>query len=61
MRRSYSYKPGDIFEVVLENDQSGYFQYLTRDCTQLNSEVIRIFSNRYSKKELPAIDECIET
>lgn len=35
---------GDVFEVMLDNDESGYFQWIAIDDNQLRSDVIRVFS-----------------
>ncbi len=40
-------KEGDLFEVQLDNNKKGYFQFVALDQTQLNSEVIRVFKSRY--------------
>ena len=50
---------GDIFEIHLEGDKKGYFQYIAKDSTQLDSEVVRIFSNRYSIAEEPNFSDIV--
>ncbi|SDM14590.1 hypothetical protein [Chryseobacterium taihuense] len=40
-------KIGDIFSVELDNGNKKYFQYITNDLTQLNSDVIRVFKEEY--------------
>ena len=39
---------GDVFEVKLDESIKKYFQYVTNDLTQLNSDVIRVFKSEYS-------------
>lgn len=41
-------KSGDIFEAHLSNGKKGYFQYLCRDPHELESEIIRVFKEKYS-------------
>lgn len=53
-------KPGVIFEVRLDNGTKGYFQFVTLDITQLNSEVIRIFSRRYAAGEQPGAEVIVD-
>jgi len=42
---------GNIYSVVVENDFIRYFQFISRDIEQLNSDVIRVFKKRYSSKD----------
>ena len=35
---------GNIFEVIVPNDQKRYFQYVCKDLSLLNGDVIRVFS-----------------
>ena len=44
-------KIGDIFQVPIDALSFGYFQYITNDSTQLNSQVVRVFRGRYSQDE----------
>ena len=39
-------KIGDIFSVRLDDTHKKYFQYIANDLTQLNSDVIRCFSEK---------------
>ena len=41
---------GDVFEVPLSHSQKGYLQYVGKDLTQLNMEVLRVFAGRYDTK-----------
>ena len=47
MARFARAEPGDVFCVDLKGE-FGFFQFLMLDISQLNSEVIRVFSGRYS-------------
>ncbi len=47
MKRVYI-KTGDVFFVKVDNDYKRYFQYITNDLTQLNSDVIRAFKKKIS-------------
>ena len=47
-KRISSAKPGDVYEVPLNDNKKGYFQYLMLDPADLNSEVIRVFKRRYN-------------
>ena len=40
-------KIGNVFCVELGNGTKGYFQYIAKDLTQLNSSVIRVFRTHY--------------
>ena len=51
MKRTYV-KIGDIFSVAVDEKHLKYFQYIADDLTQLNSSVIRVFRNIYSKEEV---------
>ncbi len=58
MRRKKHVK-GDIFVVYLENNRKKYFQYLTNDLIQLNSEVIKVFKKDFHKDETPDLIELV--
>ncbi len=45
-----SIKIGDIFSVDLNNNDRKYFQFIVKDSTQLNSDVIRVFKNIHTTK-----------
>lgn len=53
-------KQGDIFEVPLENNKKGYFQYILVDTTQLSSSVIRVFKKHYSKEETVDLEDVVK-
>lgn len=42
---------GDVFEVQLDPSTVRFFQYVADDATQLNSQVIRVFSEDYGAGE----------
>lgn len=44
-------KKGDVFKVKLENGEIRYFQYIGKDSSELNGDVICIFKKHYT-------DEC---
>ena len=52
-------KIGDVFSVELENGNKKYFQYITNDLTQLNSDVIRSYKKEYSKEKQPDYRELL--
>jgi len=60
MAKKTRVKEGDIFEVPLENNTKGYFQFIMLDSTQLNSEVIRVFKKRYQAEETPNLEEVVK-
>ncbi len=53
-------KKGDIFLVKINDTNKRYFQYVTNDLKQLNSDVIRCFKKIYSIEENPNLDEIIK-
>lgn len=46
-------KVGDIFSVSINEKEKKYFQYLTNDLTQLNSDVICAFKTAYPLDLVP--------
>ena len=52
-------KKGDIFSVQLGENQKKYFQFVTRDLSQLSSDVIRAFRESYQVDECPSVDKVI--
>lgn len=40
-------KVGDIFQVSINTSTQKYFQFVARDITQLNSDVVRVFKDPY--------------
>ena len=59
MKRVYI-KKGDVFVVKIDDKNKRYFQYITNDLKQLNSDVIRCFKKIYSIHENPSLDEIIK-
>lgn len=60
MAKRLTVKEGDIFEVPLENNTKGYFQFIMLDLTQLNSEVIRVFKKRYEARDTPDLEDVVQ-
>jgi hypothetical protein len=52
-------KIGDVFEVVIDDKAKKYFQYITNDLTQLNSDVIRVFKRQYPIKATLNVSEIV--
>ena len=53
-------KIGDIFSAKIDMDHKRYLQYIISDMTQLNSDVIRVFSKVYQLEENPSIEEIVK-
>lgn len=53
-------KIGDVFVVKIDDNSKRYFQYITNDLRQLNSDVIRCFKKIYLIDETPNLDEIIK-
>jgi hypothetical protein len=47
---------GDVFAVPLDGESVGFFQYIARDLTQLNSHVVRVFKERRRTDDLGDVD-----
>ncbi|MBN2777381.1 MAG: hypothetical protein JXR36_07050 [Bacteroidales bacterium] len=52
-------KIGDVFLVVIDDKTKKYFQYIERDLTQLNSDVIRVFKAVYPIIDNPDLFEIV--
>jgi hypothetical protein len=52
-------KKGDLFSVQLDNGNKKYFQYITNDLTQLNSDVISVFKEEYPQNTIPDFNKII--
>lgn len=50
-------KAGDIFAVSIGEEDEKYFQYIGDDSSQLDSQVIRIFKNKYIAKDINDLNE----
>lgn len=53
-------KIGDVFSVKISEQHKKYFQYISNDLIQLNSDVIRAFKKVYLIKEMPDVSEIIK-
>lgn len=53
-------KKGDFFSVKIDETSKRYFQYITNDLKQLNSDVIRVFKKIYPIDENPDLSEIIK-
>jgi len=53
-------KIGDIFSVKLDDNNKKYIQYVAKDLTQLNSDVIRAFKKVYSIESTPDLLEIVK-
>lgn len=52
-------KIGDVFSVTISDSSKKYFQYIANDLTQLNSDVIRAFKEKYPLNSRPALLEIV--
>ena len=51
---------GDIYEVPYkEKGIKAYFQYLMKDYTQMNTNVIKVFKTHYREDENPTIEDIL--
>ena len=50
---------GDIFCVEIDGKYKSYFQYVTKDVTELGSPVIRVFKKRYPIDYLLTMEEIV--
>lgn len=53
-------KKGDIFSVKLDNGNRKFFQYITNDLRQLNSDVIKVFKEEYSNNAIIDFNQIIQ-
>lgn len=53
-------KIGDIFEVEINEKVKKYFQYIANDSTQLNSSVVRVFSDEYGLDESIDLEKIVQ-
>ena len=58
-KRVKSTKIGDVFEVKLSDTEKKYMQYVVSDLTQLNSDVVRVFSKLYPIDNKPSLEEIV--
>lgn len=59
MQKRITVKIGNIFSVDVDNQHKRFFQFICRDLTILNSDVIRSFKTRYPKDSEPDIDTIV--
>ncbi|MBU0474660.1 MAG: hypothetical protein KKF62_10910 [Bacteroidetes bacterium] len=59
MARVYT-KIGDIFSAEIDDTSKKYLQYVARDLTQLNSDVIRVFEEIYPIDFTPDLSNVIK-
>lgn len=50
---------GDVFEVRLDTSNVGFFQYVARDSSQLNSHIVRVFKQKHRDDELPDLSQIV--
>jgi hypothetical protein len=50
---------GDVFEVQLAATAVGFFQYVARDSSQLNSHVVRVFKGRFREDEAHDVSQVV--
>lgn len=53
-------KIGDLFSANLDDKTKKYFQYVSNDLTQLNSDVIRVFKKEYPVDTDPDLSEVVK-
>jgi len=59
MKKRIVIKIGDVFAVPIARGWKRYFQFISRDSHQLNSEVVRVFQARYRKSENPELENIV--
>ena len=59
IKRVKATKVGDVFEVKISDHEKKYMQYIVSDLTQLNSDVVRVFSKIYNIQDNPSLEEII--
>lgn len=47
---------GDVFSAKIDDNHKRYLQYIVSDLTQLNSDVIRVFTNIYPIEANPSLE-----
>lgn len=52
-------KIGDVFSVKIDDINRKYFQYIARDLTQLNSDVIRVFKKVYHENNTLDLNDIV--
>ena len=59
IKRVKATKIGDVFEVKISDTEKKYMQYVVSDLTQLNSDVVRVFSKIYLIHEEPLLEDIV--
>lgn len=52
-------KIGDVFCVIIDTTSKKYLQYIGRDLSQLNSDIVRAFKTKYAIDDNPDINEIV--
>lgn len=50
---------GDVFQVHLDQSVVGFFQYVARDPSQLNSHVARVFKRKHKEDDIPDLADVV--
>ena len=53
-------KVGDVFCANIDGKYKRYLQYIVSDLTQLNSDVVRVFKEKYPIDAEPKLDEVVK-
>jgi len=53
------YHVGDVFEVALSGQKKAFFQYACDDPSQLDSNIIRVFQDRYETDDTPDVQDIL--
>jgi hypothetical protein len=53
-------KVGDVFCANIDGKHKRYLQYIVSDLTQLNSDVVRVFKEKYPIDAEPKLDEVVK-
>lgn len=59
MNRRVVTKIGDVFAVQINDKARVYFQLIAYDIVQLNSDVVRVFTQKYSTHESPRMSDIV--
>lgn len=51
---------GNIYEAIVGETNKRFFQYIGRDISNMNSDVIRIFNHLYGISDTPTVDEVVQ-
>lgn len=59
MKKRITIRVGDVFCAEIDGQHKCYFQYITNDISQLNSQVIRVFRKHYALNYTPVIEDIV--